>query len=442
MRVRRPVAVLVAALLLFGQAAGAGANSTVDGQFLEAAIAERDHYGLPADRTTVESIIASGRDIGTDKWGIVLTAEEEKNLDLPGRGDYVARVHELVLDEVRDSELYAGAYVDQRNGGGIVLLLTRADPAVTALIDAARPQLSRGLEVKVVVTSFQQLEAAMYTTWDIWAEYFRNTTLVSVSVDERANALVVGVEAPDQARVASDIAPLAARLGVPATVEAATAERDLCSSRTSCAPPMKAGVRISRSANPPNHTGTCSMGFHVYTSSGGGRFVSAGHCGHNGTFWWHNPGTPGSGGIGSEQATLYGPNFSPSRDIHAVGIPTSWMTNRIFGSSAQIKSMAHPVLDESICASLGVSTDAYDCGHVSKTAHTWTSNVCACTQSGARATGVTNTGGDSGSPMVGLGTYLRAIGILAQGDSLVNGIVNFTRFRDAMNVWGYTLKTS
>lgn len=437
-RLRVPVLFTAAALVL--SVSTVSAAGPVDEERLEAGVAERQHYGLPADEATVRSIIATGQDVGSERWGIVLTAAEDEMLDLPGRGDHVASVGTLVLDHIRSSDDYAGAYVDQTAGGSVVVLLTRRDPAALQLIDSARAALDRGLEVRFVTASLRDLEAAMFRVWDVWPEHVGDGEPVTVSVDEFANTIVVGVQSADLVLANQSATALANDIGVNVVIEARDQLTDLCSSRTNCPPPMKAGISVFRGGNPPNHQAQCSMGFHIFTSTGQGRFVTAGHCGWTGSDNWYNPGTSLS--IGWQTVWQYGPGFSPSRDIMAVHMPTSWMTNRLYGSSLQVKSTAHPVLNETICASLGVSSDPYDCGHVSDTSHTWTSNTCSCVQHGAVAAGVTNTGGDSGSPMIGLGTYARATGLLAQGNNLVDGTVYFTRFRDAMNTWGYTLKTS
>lgn len=440
MRPRFRAPLVLAAAVLVITSATVHAAGPVDAERVRSAARERQHYGLPSDEATVRSIIATGHDVGTGRLGIVLTAAEEEMLDLPGRGDHVALVSSLVLDRIRSTPAYAGAYVDQPAGGAVVVLLTREDDAALQIIEAARPALDRPLEVRYVTTSLEDLEAAMFRVWKLWPEHVGAGEPVTVSVDEIANSVVIGARSADLAAATQASSTLAELLGVDIVIEEREALTDLCSSRTSCAPPMKAGISVYQGANPPNHQARCSMGFHIYNGSGQGRFVTAGHCGYQGSSNWYNPGSSIS--IGWEVATQYGPGLSTSRDIMAVHMPTSWMTNRFFGSSLQVKSMAHPVLNETICASLGVSSDAYDCGWVADTTHTWSSGNCSCVQHGAIAGGVTNTGGDSGSPMIGLGTYARAIGVLAQGDNFINGWVHFTRFRDAMLNWGYSLKTS
>lgn len=195
------------------------------------AAAERAVYGLPSDPALVEAIIQSGADVGTDKWGIVLTAAEEAALDLPGRMRFVDELSESLLPYAAALPTYGGAYIDPAAGGRIVVHLTKADAAVTTRIRELAPQDNRGVEVKVVTHSFRALQDAANKAPATW-EDVGTTALLAVGADEKRNALVVRVAAEDVSQATDDAAVVERRLGVPILILEGSVEKALaCNTR-------------------------------------------------------------------------------------------------------------------------------------------------------------------------------------------------------------------
>lgn len=124
------------------------------------AASERATYGLPADSSTVAALLGSNRDVGSARWGIALTAEEEAALDLPARMAFANALSERVLPFAQ-SPTYGGAYIDQQQGGRLVVLLTERDQAVEEELGRRMPSPSLGLHITEVAHSEASLMEAL-----------------------------------------------------------------------------------------------------------------------------------------------------------------------------------------------------------------------------------------------------------------------------------------
>lgn len=114
------VGALVATLTAPGaQIAVMGADQAVEGAMLL-----REVYGLPAGRSEVQSLIGSSRDVGSDRYGIPMTQAEVDNVDPDGRAKFSRAVRRDVLPWLEDEPKYAGAWLDQKKNGRLVVALT------------------------------------------------------------------------------------------------------------------------------------------------------------------------------------------------------------------------------------------------------------------------------------------------------------------------------
>lgn len=218
------------------------------------------------------------------------------------------------------------------------------------------------------------------------------------------------------------------RLGTPVTFEAAIPEPDLCT-RDNCDSPMRAGIRIYKGANYSSYS--CTMGFHIRVGTDE-QFLTSGHCGYTGSNNWYHPGY-GTGFVGHELATLYGPG---GKDAMRVQIPDTQASDRVYHPALrEVASARLPLLNETICGSLG-RTDVVDCGTVFKTWVSWTSSTCLCTVWGGDYKDIASQSGDSGSPMYAVHTSsaVVAIGILANS-------TKFARVSDALSAWNAVVIT-
>lgn len=391
----------------------------------QAAARERGVYGLDASPATVRSILAAGLDVGTERWGMVLTATEEAVLDMPGRAAFANELAAALVPYLESIGISGGLYIDQASGGHAVVLLTKHDPAVEAKLATVAPGLSRRVNVSYVRYTEAELEAAVAEVWQLWPDPIDRPQ--AIGVDVAGNLVLVEVAPESMAAAQTIVARLTEAIGVPIAVRVGEPDSDLaCTDRDHCDTPLRAGIKVYRGANPPNQQAGCTMAFHI-TKGTDEQWLIAGHCGYTGSNNWFHP---SFGQIGSELATLYVPN---GIDAMRVQVADAQASNRVYEKSLRVTSTRQPVLGEGICASAGFS-DSWDCGTVSTTQTSWISSTCGCVVWGAGMSGIVADLGDSGSPIVNntlSGSYV-AIGI-------VNQSTRFAKVHNVLQSFGASL---
>jgi hypothetical protein len=370
-----------------------------------AAARERAVYGLDASPATVRAILAAGQDVGTERWGMVMTTTEEAALDMPGRAAFANELAATLVPYLESITISGGLYIDQAAGGRAVVMLTKRDPAIEAELAMIAAGLSRQLSVSYVDYSEAELEVAVARVWQAWPDL--KVRPQSVGVDVAANRVFVEVVPEAVAAAQVVLADLTESIGVPVAFRVGEPDPDAaCVGRDHCDTPLRAGIRVYRGANPPNNEANCTMGFHI-TRGTDEQWLTAGHCGYTGSNNWFHP---SFGLVGSELATLFVPN---GIDAMRVQLADAQATNLIYDRPLRVMSDRQPIQGEGICASLGFQ-DAWDCGTVSTTHTSWISSTRSCVVWGADADGITIVPGDSGSPIVNntlSGSYV-AIGIV------------------------------
>jgi len=371
-----------------------------------AAAAERATYGLAVDSSTVALLLGSSRDVGSRRWGIPLTAEEEAALDLPARMAFANAVSERVLPFARSLPTFGGAYIDQETGGGLVVMLTERDEGIENALAGRMPSPSLGLRIVEVAYTEASLMDALGGVRDAWQRIAPATELLGVGLDTIGNRVLVTVAAADLPAARTAAAELETRLGVPIGVDAGEEDRDVdCTSRNNCHDPYKAGINIYKGA--VDGVPECTMGFHIRIGTDE-QFVTAGHCGYTGSNEWYEPVL---GRIGIELDTLYAQN---GQDIMRVSMFDVQASDDIYAASSDITGSGSPVLNETVCASKGTSNEV-DCGTVSVLWMSWTSTTAGYTVWGGDTSGITNIVlGDSGSPLY------RSVGASAVAIGLIN----------------------
>lgn len=397
------------------------ANAAPSTAAIKAAVAERAAFGLPSDYSTVEALLASGLDVGTPRWGIPMTAEEEETVDLPSRMTFAGYAQSAIpfAQQLPD---FAGLYFDQTHGGKLVVMLVgHGHEAEQAIIADLLPSEGPGVEFRTAEYTFAQLESAWSAADEAWKS---DTRLLAATIDVRANMVWLGVSEGDIAATAGMADEMGELLGVPVGIRVAESTEELaCTDREHCTNPMKAGnVVRNDSENGPR----CTMGFHVTGEGGNRQFVTAGHCGYQQPIDWYHKGMPGNGFIGNRISNLYA---SHGVDIVRVNMPDSQVSKAIWGSAWLVEFARAPNTGEAICASLGVS-NLVDCGTVATAFASWTGGGCGCQQQGAQASGLNGIPGDSGSPIYA---------IFNQQDVALGSLstdIYFAEIQDALNVWG------
>lgn len=417
--------------------APAGAQSP--GWFAHARIARSD-FGLPTDDATLARL-ASKEDVGSRQWGIPMTAVEEASLDLVGRMTFANAVAEGVLPYAEKLPTFAGAWIDERQNGSLVIMLTQPDAATEATIRTLLPGGSRGVRFGLASTPYAALVAAAEEVVANWSAALPDVTLYQVGVDTASNQVAVEVPALGVSAATAAIDSLELARGVRVVVIAGEPSQDAtCTDRDHCYSPLKAGDIIRNGSS--SSTGTCTMAWHILVGSDK-QFMTAGHCGRAylpSVNWYHQ----GYGLIGSDQSNLEDLS-STKKDEMRIQMPDAQASALVYEVPAaqQMVAATLPVVGMAVCGSLGIS-NTISCGTVTSTWTSWTSNDCnaACTVWGGATSGIALAPGDSGSPMYqiitnGGGTkYIVPIGVLDTQGGL------FARVVDALNYWGASIVLS
>ncbi|HYO51660.1 hypothetical protein [Archangium sp.] len=365
---------------------------------LTRAIEERAHWGLPAERSTVASLLESGHDVGTERLGIPMTQEELDALDLPGRMAFAHAVRQSAVPFVNSLPTSGGVYIDQQQNGSLVVLLTEPSAELEAEIAKRMPASSRGFRVARATHTEAQLREALTRAWDTWKTVAPTTPLLGAGLDIMENRILFEVDPVDLEGSRRVLAALGARMGVRVGVAPRAPEESQdtsCTSRDSCYTPTRAGTRIYKGAI--DSVNECTMAFHVVSTDGDIEFVTAGHCGYGGSnYWYIKDGTSDGLLLGTEQKTLYS---AGGQDIMRVQLPVDQKSHLVYGESRVYGgSGACPVVGQAACASRGTS-NIVDCGTVRTTWTSWVSNTANVVVWGGDMDGVASEPGDSGSPI-------------------------------------------
>lgn len=391
---------------------------TLTADELNAAMDERAAYGLPSDEASVAAALSQGVDAGVSEWGMVVTDEELKALDMWGRAEFEGLAEEGVIPFAQSLPDYAGAYFDQRSGDSLTILLT----SMTAADEVLRlaPSGKYPIRVETAKYSYAALKEAVLKIRGIWAGIYPDVELLNVAIETRDNRLRAEIDESQMAKVDPSLTELVAMLGIPVHLAPGVkAQAASCYYRDVCWPPIKAATWVQSTYASPVES--CALGFWVSNPSGDEQFVTAGHCSGLAApdtldCWYQttavHPGTP-YGLLGCEIAGhnwYYGGYY----DVMMVQGPDSQATNMIFDEGARIVSWGNPVTGSSVCASL-TKHNLVDCGSVLDDFVSYTMN--GYTFFGGKYSGISIIGGDSGSPVYhrNTGTTANILGVVSGG---------------------------
>jgi hypothetical protein len=402
--------------LLSGPAAGADDISRSQQQ--------RALLRLPADEATIRQIAASGADVGTERWGIVLTAAEIVAIE--ARMQYAQAIDDQVASFVRGLASYGGMYFNQDDDGRLVVQLTEDDAAIRAAVERRMPAGPR-VAFRIVDHPYAALETATRQVFDIWSSLTDLPAPYHSSLDTRANLVRVLVDASILSQVQAIQPALEEALRVPVVVGVGRpAEPQACTSRDYCTNPIKSAVIVRKGST----TGTaCTMAFQV-VKNGDEQFLTAAHCALSGSNNWYHK---GYGFIGSEVQSL----FSSGYDAVRIGLPDAQKTNWMYGDG-YVVGWTWPAVGDVLIQNQAVSNTI----SFTEVLDDWLCwSYSGQTLCGAKMEGVGGVGGDSGSPLYRFFTsQLYAVGINFGGDGSGNGLM--TRVGDVLSRMGVSLVTS
>lgn len=389
-RVPRHLTVVALALLLAAPIPthATSTDATPSDDLLSAAVGLRQAFGLPADMDLVRSLIGSTSDVGSETWGIPLTADEVQSLNLETRTSFQVD-SEAVREYASSLPEFGGAYFDQLRGGQLVLQFTRVTQAITERIAQLASTDGPSTRVELVGHSFAALREAMSAAPAEMRAAAPSLDLQSVNLREPENALVLKVLGPSVPM--SDLAGLlSARLGVPVVIELASGPvvPGSCPTRYQLCSPERGGVWVGTS------TEGCTLGF-IVTNGSDRRFVTAGHCSGGS---WYQPSPSGGLLLGTVTATLYPNNRN---DIELVGFPDGEASKYIFGEGTKvIAGKDGAATGELVYGSLGHTS--CNCAGTVYAAYA-TYNLNGHEFDGTNVHNLVTQGGDSGSPLYGRG---------------------------------------
>ena len=215
-----------------------------------AAVAERAALGLQSDVDYVTWLLNSGADVGTGHLGIPLTAAEEAEFAFDERAAFADAVAATIIPFAERLGTYAGAYIDQPAGGGLVIVLTGPDAGAEATIAGLAPDRNLGIRFQYAKSTARELEAAASSAWALNGGRLPTDAIWSVGIDYATNSIRLSIR-PGQVDGASG-PELSALLGVSVSVVEEPVSVEAACTRDNCVSPMRAGIRIYRGANPPN----------------------------------------------------------------------------------------------------------------------------------------------------------------------------------------------
>lgn len=245
-------------------------------------IAFRKQFGLNTNSTFVRSLISDPALVARDErtFGVPLTTSEEQALQTRQReARLVPALAQYAQNRFPSS--YAGAFIDQAHGGLVYVAFTNNAAAdVRALAGHFRySELLRPLTMAHSYRALSAVSARVVASAKRLAA--AGITLVTSGVDVGHNVVMIGVAHLTPA-VAS---ALQTRFGPAIRIVQAKAS---FADRYSDYPPMTGGLDIyTPLVNDPGYETDCTSGFIAF--AGPEQYVlTAGHCGADGTNWFHS----------------------------------------------------------------------------------------------------------------------------------------------------------
>lgn len=405
------VVAVIVALGLSVAVMGPGADVSVaqepSSQRLREAARARESYGLPASPSRVANLLRSTDNAASTKYGFPLSIAEYHGL--MARTAYVKRFQRRTLPFVEELDGYAGAWVDRRGGGRIVVGLTHARATMKSQVRQRLPAQNLGVRFKEVDDSARALARALRRADRVWARLRSGIRPQAFAIRYRQNRVVVKV-LKRQLKAAKALAPrFRARLGVDVGFEATGSIRDsTCRTRQKCLNPLRLGARINHPTvydrRQARKQWSCAVGFMLSNH----RILTAGHCTHRHKGPWHGHRKYRAryGKIGKQKSSRY---TSGHHDLAIIELE-NWSANkttRLFGDTwPTVLTPEDGVIENmDVCVSLA-RQDKYWCGYVNDAAVKWKSTTANpdiwVWGAGMRFNqpGRTSLPGDSGGPIV------------------------------------------
>lgn len=385
---------------------------SVDDDVIADSLRLRRELGFEATQSKLTTILESravstaARGASTEslvnEWGFIGTAAEAAEMK---RRDALVSAVEPTVRKMAGHENFAGHFLDNRNGGRLVVQFADALPAESTRETLTETAVASGssagdVEFRVVEHSSAELTDAMKAVWTWAAEVDGGgTPVVAVEEDVTGNQLKVVLRPGTERHGVRDVL---ARFDVPATITEGDGAEEACTSRNACDSPRRGGVGISRSNS------LCTIGW-VVNRSGVRGAVTAGHC-----WFGTNSGTVASGS--ATYGSLTGTNALSNgthADMRFISIPSNgqpWLYQNASNKARVVTGSSLGSVGSTACL-FGRNSENPRCGTISSTNASHNSNTCGCVVYGQSAASYSSAGGDSGGAVASSSTGNVARGV-------------------------------
>ncbi len=293
-------------------AVGAGDQDARSKEDIEASRNVRELLGFPTDPATEELLQQRSSSEAWAEYRVAMTKEEAS--------EFAER--QRVSDENGEASEYAetvagfAGAVSRNAGEYFDYQFTQLAPSERAELERLFPDPHR-LRVVLVERSLFDLNAGVERLSAYLKEDMEHGEISWLGPDIAANGITVGVDPAVEGKRSQE--ELQAVAQVPVTLAVGEARDDVCTSRTNCDSPQRAGVRIVLAS-----VASCSSGYIVRTTTNNEMALTAGHC-----FYGYSSGTVTSGATFGTLTTqsAYGPGSSAdARLVETVNSTTyNWL---------------------------------------------------------------------------------------------------------------------
>lgn len=344
-----------------------------------------------------------------DKWGFVGTAAEGREMD---RREQVAKAAQDIRPTLEGEKGYAGLYIDNANGGQLVAAFADTLPASTrakveqaaTLAKATVGSTAEPVEFRIVEHSSAELAGAITAAW-AWSDGRADKPIGALSENVINNTVDVNL---NNGAAKSDVEALFRALGIEANVSTVAGQDAVCTSRTACDSPRRAGVEIGTSA------GVCSSGWIVLRNGVRGG-LTAGHC-----WYGSNSGAVTSGGLTfGSKTTVNALTDGTHADMRYLSIPSNaqpWIYQNNTTTARVVSGTMFPTVGQVLCSFVRSSANP-KCGTVSSTNAGHTSTTTGARVYGQIRASTSVVPGDSGGATASNGTGNVAVGTVSYGST-------------------------
>ncbi|MFH9824564.1 MULTISPECIES: chymotrypsin family serine protease [Streptomyces] len=392
----------------------------VDADVIVESLRLRSELGFEATKSKLASILeantarTASADEGTqtlvdeqslvNEWGFIGTAAEATEMK---RRDTLTSAVEPMVQELTEQGGLAGHFLDNKNGGRLVVQFADALPtektqnALTAKVVASGSSTD-DIEFRVVQHSSAELTNAMNAVWE-WTDSAGGdvASVVSVEEDVATNRLKIGLRPGTSP---AGVREVLKKSGIPADITESDGGDLACASRNSCATPRRGGVGIELPG------GLCTVGWVVKSGTTLGA-VTAGHCD-----WGRNSGAVKSGGAayGSLTGTnaLKNGSHADMRYIKIASNAKPWLYQNNSSKARVVRNAALGSVGATSCL-FGRNSATPRCGTLTSTNASHRSSTCNCVVYGQSVATFSAAPGDSGGAVASSTVGSTARGILS-----------------------------